>query len=203
MSRRAGLATALVLFCAVPATAQEEDDYARSGLYIGFAGSYAIYTELEDHNEDRFLLALGYAVNVDIENPIGFSTRVGYRVTPFFALEGQFEFLSKANFSVNGINLFKFDSWILTANSKLYLLPDRLQPFLLAGLGFMEIEVEDTFGIGVEDPSMEFAARLGGGVDYYATRNIVLSIDVSYVLPTGDIDRSDFVSFGWGLQYRF
>ena len=86
MSRSAGIATALVLFFALPATAQEKSDYARNGLYIGFAGSYAIYTELEDSTEDA-LLALGYVVTVDIDNPLGLNARVGYRSGPHIALE--------------------------------------------------------------------------------------------------------------------
>ena len=95
------------------------------------------------------------------------------------------------------------DSWILTGNVKFYPLTDRVQPFILAGLGLAQVKVEDSLGLGIEETESDFALRFGGGVDYYATRNIVLSVDVSYVLPTGDIDRSDYVSFGWGLQYRF
>ena len=202
MFRSAALATALVLFYALPATAESESDYARNGLYIGLGGSYAIYTELEDSTEDA-LFALGYVLTVDIENPVGLNARVGYRASPHFAVEGQFEWLSKADVAIAGVDLLTVDSWILTANSKYYPLTDRVQPFILAGLGVAQFHVEDKFGFGIEDRLTGFAFRVGGGVDFYATRNLVLAVDVSYVLGTGDINDIDFVSFGWGLQYRF
>ncbi len=45
--------------------------------------------------------------------------------------------------------------------------------------------------------------RLGGGLDFYATKSIVLSLGVDYVLPFGDVEDFDYVSLGWGLEYRF
>jgi len=46
-------------------------------------------------------------------------------------------------------------------------------------------------------------ARFGGGLDFYITESIVASAGVDYLLPTGDVEDLDYVSFGWGLQYRF
>lgn len=48
-----------------------------------------------------------------------------------------------------------------------------------------------------------FAARFGGGIDIYITRNFYGALDASYVLPTGDVDDFDMVSIGWGFGYRF
>ena len=45
--------------------------------------------------------------------------------------------------------------------------------------------------------------RFGGGVEFYATPSIVLSIDADYLLPFGDLDDLDVVTIAWGLQYRF
>ncbi len=49
----------------------------------------------------------------------------------------------------------------------------------------------------------DFAGRVGGGIDIYATENIVVTLDATYVVPTGDVDDLDYLSIGWGVQYRF
>jgi opacity protein-like surface antigen len=49
----------------------------------------------------------------------------------------------------------------------------------------------------------EFAMRFGGGLEFYATKHIVLTLDTDYVLPFGDLENLDYVTIGWGLQYRF
>ena len=57
--------------------------------------------------------------------------------------------------------------------------------------------------------------RLGGGIDVYATENIVVSLDASYVIPAGDLainlptvsgeatGHFPYASFSWGFLYRF
>ena len=48
-----------------------------------------------------------------------------------------------------------------------------------------------------------FAMRFGGGIDLYATKNVVVSAQADYLLPFGSLDGFDFLSIGLGLQYRF
>jgi hypothetical protein len=45
--------------------------------------------------------------------------------------------------------------------------------------------------------------RFGGGLDFYATEHVVLTLGIDYVLPFGDLEDLDYVSIGWGLRYRF
>ena len=45
--------------------------------------------------------------------------------------------------------------------------------------------------------------RLGGGLDFYLTENVVITAEGSYLMPTGKLDGLDYYSFGVGLQYRF
>ena len=49
----------------------------------------------------------------------------------------------------------------------------------------------------------EFAMRFGGGIDLYATKNVVVSLEADYVLPVSSLSDLDYVSIGWGFQYRF
>ncbi len=78
----------------------------------------------------------------------------------------------------------------------------------------VELEVdarvgEDTEGsefrhrISESDRFTGFAARFGGGIDIYATENFVVAFVVDYVFPAGDVKDLDYVSVGWGFQYRF
>ncbi len=48
-----------------------------------------------------------------------------------------------------------------------------------------------------------FAARFGGGVDYWFTESISFGVVGSYVLPTGDLDGLDYFSLAGAIQYRF
>lgn len=192
------LLAAVALGAATPAVAQP--DYSRSGVYFGLGGTVGVYTSAEDQIE-RELAALGYFVNVDVDVPLGLNTRVGYRVLPWLAAEGEFEWLSEADVNVSGFgSLATLESWILTANAKAYPITGRFQPFGLLGIGYMNAELS---ALGFSQDEGGFAARFGGGVDYYITPNIVGSLDVSYVLPTGNIEDIDFVSIGWGFAYRF
>ena len=86
---------------------------------------------------------------------------------------------------------------------KAYLLTNRIQPYVLGGLGFMHVEIEDTVGVGLDFSDTFFAIRLGGGVDYYWTENIVLDVELGGVLTVDDpFDLNQF-TFAFGMQYRF
>ena len=91
----------------------------------------------------------------------------------------------------------------ITTDLKGFLLTGRLQPFALVGIGTTIGEVRDSFGAGLEIEEADFVARFGGGLDFYLTESLALTLDASYVLPTGDLADFDYVSLGWGLQYRF
>ena len=101
------------------------------------------------------------------------------------------------------MDAIELETLTFTGNVKGYLLTGRVQPFLLAGVGLMQVEAKDTVGVGLSIEEEDFAARFGGGVDFYINPNIAVVIDVGYVLPTGDLDGLDYVSFSGGFQYRF
>ena len=75
--------------------------------------------------------------------------------------------------------------------------PIPTQPFLVVGLGLLSAEYIEGRRI------TSFATRLGGGLDVYATRHIVVSASATYVIPTGENRGLEFATFGLGAQYRF
>ncbi len=194
IARGLGLACALLLLSASSAYAQ---DYARNGFYVGLAGSVGIDTASEDELEDIT------GVNVNVDEALGLHARLGYRFHPRISGEIHFEWLDDADISILGIDALTLERWTLTANAKAYLLTGRFQPFLFAGAGLMQAEVEDTLGLFFSVTNEDFAARFGGGIDIYASEKFVVSLDTSYVLPTGDLEDLDYVSIAWGFQYRF
>jgi opacity protein-like surface antigen len=128
--------------------------------------------------------------------------------------------------SARNFNL-ELESLVFTANVKGHLLTGRYQPFVLAGVGFMRMESKTRdvtpnadarteacprtpanpdppcWAAQQSDRTVSVAMRLGGGLDYYLTENIVVSAEASYLMPTGKLDNLDYYSFGLGLQYRF
>jgi len=67
--------------------------------------------------------------------------------------------------------------------------------------------MRDSVGLTPDQADREsddaFAMRFGGGIDLYATANVVVSLEADYVLPFGNLNSLDYISIGWGLQYRF
>ena len=88
----------------------------------------------------------------------------------------------------------------MTANAKAYVPPWKNgQLYFLAGAGVMRREVESSNSAD----GTAFAARFGTGIEIWLTRNVVATVEARYVLPTGGLDDLDYVSGGFGLQYRF
>ena len=124
------------------------------------------------------------------------------------------------------------DIWTLTTNVKVYPFTGRLQPFAVVGLGLhhskldidvvtSELETTDDppaktpphpitdlpadFRIKSSDTKLDGAVRLGGGIDIYATPNIVAAFSVTYVAPFAEVGSmtTDYVAIGWRILYRF
>ncbi len=191
----------------------DPSDYARRGWMIGVAGSHAIET-FEDAAERDFQKELGPTVQLSVDDTFGFQGRVGYRCHRRFSAEVQVEWLSgfDADLTQPGfvqLGKVEYEPVLVTANAKAYLLTGRYQPFLLVGGGVMTADrkLRDTVGLTPAQADQEsddaFAMRFGGGIDLYATENVVVSLDANYVLPFGNLDALDHITIGWGFQYRF
>jgi opacity protein-like surface antigen len=201
MVRITTFAALFVLVLAGAATAQDDQDaYDRAGPYLGLAGTLAMDTQLQDDLDSR----LGPFGDVDVDSSLGLNARAGYRFHPNLAAEIHYEWLSEFKIKLSSrlqgtSRITDLSGWALTFDGKVFLFTDNPHPFLLVGAGVLNIDADfdadETF----------FAARFGGGADFYVTPNIAITLDVSYVLPAGDIHGVgvDYVSIGWGLQYRF
>jgi opacity protein-like surface antigen len=175
---------------------EEELEYARTGPYIGVGGVFAM--ELFDGG-----------MNVDNSN--GFHVRAGYRVHPHIAVEARYEHY--LNFETDpgtgtGIGapnngLGHFEGWSITGNVKGFILTGRWQPYVLFGMGYLDINYPGPNRGGDARPGDDFAMRFGVGMDAHLTEHISIGPEVAYVLPVGDAEDLDFLTIGLGLQFNF
>jgi len=167
----------------------EEDEFARSGWLVGVAGSYGYLGEAFDDNS-----------SVD---GLGVNGRLGYRCHSRYAAEVQAEWLDADGIHGDRLN-GSAELLTVTANAKGYLLTGRYQPYVLVGGGAMTGKFRGRTAKGVVDETeTALALRFGAGIDLYATRHVLGSLEVGYVLPFNDLSSVDYLWFGWGLQYRF
>ncbi|HWP65474.1 MAG TPA: outer membrane beta-barrel protein [Candidatus Limnocylindria bacterium] len=166
-----------------------DDMYARPGGFVG--GGF-----------------LGVINDSDIDeltgDSLGFELRGGYRFHRHFAVEGQFMYTHNigGDFGIADVDL---ETVTGTVNLKGYVLPGRIQPYGVVGIGGTSVHAEaDVAGTTVaEDTEAAFTFRGGGGVDLYLTPRVLLYTEASYVLLTGDLDGNGGVPIVFGAQVRF
>lgn len=206
MSRRIGLTwgaracgLGALLWLAAASTASAED-FARTGFGFGVSGVIASYSSLENEIEDA-LRSEGIAVSrVQVENTVGVEARATWRFHPRFEADVSGAYLPDAEVFVNGVAFAEQRSWTVSANARAYALTGRFQPFALVGFGAMGTELR---GGGRRVSATGFTPRIGGGLDLFATGNLVVSVDLAYAFATGEIEGLDLFTFGWGLRWRF
>jgi opacity protein-like surface antigen len=165
----------------------QDDDFARSGVYVGAYGFYAI----EAYRDTG---------GADFDNTGGANFRIGYRGNRWFALEAEFEWIEKFEGDVAG----RVDARTIIGgvNARLYPMTGRYQPYGLIGVNGMHVRVEHK-PTGLDVNGTDWGFRFGMGLDIYATRHIVLGLEGTYVWGVGDVWERDYGTIGAGILYRF
>ena len=194
------LVVALFAGLATPACATEGDYFNQPGPYVGLAAAGGL-SEFQGRSH-------GFG------NSAGFNLRGGYRFNDYLAAEGLYEYMDE----FDGRSLLSgvpAKSDFLTHNFSLMgkvILPTlgitRLQPYLGAGVGFLNANGSTKFALlgrqGRGDASdTEFAGRVDGGVDYFLTPAISTFFDLGYVMPTSHLSEVTYLSLSLGAKYRF
>lgn len=183
------------LLLAAPAFSEEESEFARNGFYLGANVIGGSYTRLESIDDD-----------LEADPAPGFGLYGGYRLSPAVALEGQYQLLTKTDFDLEdgSGSSSEVDLWTFTGNVKIFLWPERFQPYALIGLGAMRADFDDLADLDVGGSETGFTFRFGAGLDFYITKHVVAQLGLSYLLPADtDLEKLDYVSYGGGVQYRF
>ena len=169
------LTTALVLLSAASAGAQE--DFGRTGAYLGVAGVFGRQRFNDDVKDalNEQLVSLGYVLDSEMKGSFGIEGVVGYRLHRFLSAEvkGQWllGFQGDIDMLENGpggifpqgqdflpeVASMEFEIATVTANLKAHLLTGLWQPYLLVGGGMMHVESE----IRESSKLYEWSQRLG------------------------------------------
>jgi hypothetical protein len=166
--------------------------YSRDGAYIGVRGIYGV-TYFSGEGPTRH-----------VQNGWGFGANVGYRWRELWGAEIDIEVMDPG-YRVNGE---VFRNVGMTLYGKVYplgLLPerenwlDRFQPYVRLGAGFQYYYTKQE-----QFSEIGFAARVGGGTEFYLTRQLAITLDASYAYTTGPISGLNSWAFGLiGFQWRF
>jgi opacity protein-like surface antigen len=167
--------------------------FAREGVFFGVEALFA----LENFDTDPLIDNGNSPLDISADDAGGFAIRAGYRIHAVFAAELLFQYWSgfEVKERTSGFD-DSFDGWSLMANSKLYPLGGRIQPYAVMGIGALVFT-------GKEGDDAGFAARMGGGIDFYVSDRFVIDLEMAYMFPTGSIADFQFATFGAGVQYRY
>ena len=203
---RVGLAFLFVSLALQTARA-DDPDFGRSGAYIGVGASRTA------NLVEAFLDGTPVLEDIDVSNSWGVNTRLGYRLTSWFALEAEYEWLDRMNASLDGVHVGSLQMQSATANLRFIVPLRRFQPYFLLGAGAIFIDVDTPFSTLTVDHSA-FAGRVGLGLDVYLTENVLVNVGAEGLLSpaevrlnTGSVDVSEngigTVTFQAGLGFRF
>jgi len=214
-------------FAATSAFAEDTNDFARPGPYFGATVLGGSYQQVSNDLADDVTADISDALSRDVEaDPaLGFDLYAGYRINRYVAIEAEFEMLPSHDFDYDtdtearpfdpgppvvvpeiiatSGTVAEVESMTGTVNAKLFLPLGRLQPFVLAGVGVIDVDQKDVSGRNVSESGTEVAGRFGGGADVYLTNHVVFHLSLEYVLPGSSLSQFDYISYGAGLQFRF
>lgn len=192
------------------------DKYAQPGNYFIIAGLTA-FEDFQNTGID------------DFNDAWGLDLRVGHRFNKHIALEGELGMmngfdatidLSLVDPRLSGTDKISIDALTFTANLKTHLPIGRLDPYALIGAGLMYANVRTGYPVGYVcrpgyygwycsgvyasiDDAWSFVTKFGLGTDVHITRQWSVNLDVSYVLPYGDLSDLRSTSFTWGVRFKF
>ena len=174
------------------------DEYDRRGFLLGVSARHSVDQSTgagTDLDGPEF----------DIDDGFGLGGRAGYRCNPHVAVEGEVEWFPDLDTELSTRGGGKLEDarirpLVVTSNVKGYLLTGRVQPYLLAGLGLVSADTKGTSGGKSET---DYAARFGGGLDFFVTEHWVVGARGSYLLPLANVPDVEYISIGLGIEYRF
>jgi opacity protein-like surface antigen len=184
-------------------------DTARSGWYLGLGGIFAIEDISFNTTQLKMVPPEPPATDPKFDNSGGVDFRAGYRMSPHWALEFDYQWQAGFDSSNPAVKLpgtegVEIDTHLLSLNAKLFGATGRWQPYGLLGASLLVFNKEIVdLKPKPWDIDYGFAPRFGLGIDYCATEHWVLTLEGTYIVPVGVLDGANMGSVGAGFQYRF
>ena len=208
------LAVLVMTFC-FPMSSHGADAAGR-GLYVGIGGSYNL-EDLDVHDFDVTLEEATSDLDVDFDDTWGVNAKVGYHLHDWLALEFNFDFISEfesdETYSRGGEAFdTKVELEVMTYMAVAKLSHgfgwEATRLFIVAGGGFMDADADGKVRVAggsdsVSDSETDSCARLGVGVDFFATKRVSIGFEGSYVWGFGDLDEIQYFNLTAGLGYHF
>lgn len=191
---------------------EEERKFDRTGVVLGASGRYGFGNYRDNEQEDLAAAFVPFPVTLTAGDSWGVSGWLGYRCHRRIAVEVETEWMQGFEGVISDLSQGPLATYItspilITANVKGYLLTGRIQPFVLLGGGAMLIESKTTdllVGAGTKTVNRQsYTMRFGGGVDFYITKWLALTVDADYILPLSGFNNLEYTSVGVGLQFRY
>jgi len=134
---------------------------------------------------------------LDFDDAVGFGVRGGYRFEDWIAAEFQYEW--SGTFDGNFLSS-EIDLYYIGANARIYPVGVWIQPYALIGVGLLYGRLDTAIGDADETAA---AFRLGAGTEIPVFDRLRLTLEASYVIPTGDLEDFDYASVGAGIIWYF
>jgi len=207
----------VLLQAASPALAQDEtepEEFGRTGPYVAVHGGYA-------HDIDGNLTQYGVTVYTEQTGSPVIGLRAGYRMRPPMAVELQLDYLTgtSSNATVLGgpplpplppgttTGQLEISALSFTPNLRVYLLPGRIQPYTVIGIGLFWSRIGDAsppaLGLFEERSEVSFLVRAGGGLSIQIDQHVALELGAEYIRPYGHNSSLRHVEFTGAVMYRF
>jgi opacity protein-like surface antigen len=204
MYRLLGLGVIMTITIAGTPMYASAQDYERPGLYIG-GGWSRLGEQFGDELNDEIESALDFddadlsASDTDI-----YAGVIGVRFGSRFALELVGELYEDLPIDLSEAGIIRSGDVDLSSGmlmGKLYLLTGRIQPYIMAGAGYLRGEID--FG-DVDETEYAPLGRAGVGVETYLTPNLVVALQAAYSESLdSDLDELAFFNVGGSLMIRF
>ena len=192
--------TALVLALGA-SLAHAKGEYSRPGPHASLQVVFAVPT-WEDTLRGQLAVAAPAAAPADLSMSGGIDLRVGYRFHERVAAEMGFDWVSAYGISQLGVDTGEAANWMYYVDAKLFLATEKLQPFLLLGMGAYHLDYA-VRGTPVFLDATSFSPRLGGGVDYHIDYRFGLTAELDYVIGTRQLVNRDRVTVSVGAFFRY
>jgi opacity protein-like surface antigen len=190
----------------------EPEEFGRSGPYVAVVAGYA-------YDISGAVTHYGVTTTMAQTGSPVVGIRGGYRLDPPVAVELQLDYLTGADASATvlpggppipvppgSVGSYDVSALSFTPNVRVHLLPGRIQPYTVFGIGLFWSQIGDASpGLGLYDDWSEvsFLVRVGGGLALQIDDHIALELGAEYIRPYGNNSQFRHVGFTGALLYKF
>jgi hypothetical protein len=185
-------AVAAVLSFTFTSTAEE-----KHGRFFAGAGVSYVSEQFDDGDLKDF------PGNSSIENSWGLNVFAGYWWLKYLAVEGSYHWYADFDGQAASKRNFDISMWTTMLDVRVFspsLWQDRIFPYVRVGGGWMDVEIDAK---SVDSDEGDWAYNVGLGFDVFATHQLSLGLDGTYVWGTGEVSDFNHWVFSLRAAYHF